>query len=140
VFWEGGRPLQQIEILQRLLTETPLRTLPLWMLGSDDVKERIARRHDDGSGGVEYARAVSALASRDYPTAADLFAKAAARGLHVDTITPLRVYALCMMHKLDEARQVAAGAPRQSAEQQHFWTWIEKAFRINDSAGKPSRG
>jgi hypothetical protein len=39
---EGGRPLQQIEDLHALLTTTPLRTLPLWLLGSDDVKERIA--------------------------------------------------------------------------------------------------
>ena len=130
VMWDGGRPLQQIESLHRLLTETPLRTLPLWILGSDDVKERIARTHEDGTGAVEYARGVSALASRDYPGAAALFAASEQRGFRADPLRPLRVYALCLAGRLDEARQLAQDINASGSDQQHFWDWVRKTFAI----------
>ena len=38
VYREGGRPLRQIQDLDRVLSTTTLRTLPLWILGSDEVK------------------------------------------------------------------------------------------------------
>ncbi|MBI3401854.1 MAG: spermidine synthase [Acidobacteria bacterium] len=37
--WDGGRPLQQIEDLHLVLTQTTLQTLPLWLLGSDAVRQ-----------------------------------------------------------------------------------------------------
>jgi hypothetical protein len=126
VFWDGGRPLQQIESLHWLLTQTPLRTLPLWLLGTDDVKGRIAEQRDDGTGAAEYARALSALAARDYPGAASLLANSEQRGLRGETIRPLRVYALCLAGRLDEARRLAADARPRGAEEQHFWEWIGK--------------
>ena len=70
VFWEGGRPLRQIEHLHWLLTETPLRTLPLWMLGSDETKQAIGEAGDEGSSATAYARGLRALVSRDYRRAA----------------------------------------------------------------------
>ena len=130
VLWDGGRPLAQIENLHWLLTETPLRTLPLWILGSDDVKERIARRGNDGTGAAEYARGLRALVRRDYPGAASAFADAERRGLLGDTIRPLRVYALCLADRLDAARQLAQGIQPSGAEARHFWEWLGSRFGV----------
>src|SRR5262249_14505677 len=70
VFWEGGRPLRQIEDLHDLLTKTPLRTLPLWVLGSDEAKERIAEASGDRTGNAAYARGLRAISVRGYAAAA----------------------------------------------------------------------
>ncbi len=130
VFWDGGRPLRQIENLHWLLTETPLRTLPLWVLGSDDVKERIAWRSNDGTGAAEYARGLTALVARDYLGAASAFADATQRGLQGDTIRPLRVYALCMAGRIDTARELAQGVQPLGVEERHFWEWIGPRFGV----------
>ena len=130
VLWDGGRPLAQIENLHWLLTETPLRTLPFWILGSDDVKERIARRGDDGTGAAEYARGLTALVRRDYPGAAAAFAAAERRGLLGATIRPLRVYALCLANRLDAARQLAPGIQPSGTEERHFWEWLGSRFGV----------
>ena len=130
VFWDGGRPLRQIENLHWLLTETPLRTLPLWILGSDDVKERIAWRSNDGTGAAEYARGLTALVARDYLGAASAFADSEQRGLRGDTIRPLRVYALCLAGRLDAARELAQGVQPRGVEERHFWEWLGPRFDI----------
>ena len=54
VIWEGGKPLAQIEDLDSVLTGSTLRTLPLWILGSDEVKQQIAESVNDGTGTTEY--------------------------------------------------------------------------------------
>ena len=135
VLWDGGRPLQQIESLHWLLTETPLRTLPLWILGSDYVKERIARGHDDGTGAPGYARGLTALAARDYVGAAFLLADAERRGLRGTAIRPLRVYALCLAGRLEDARQLARDVRPRGGEEQHFWEWIGKKFGVGPIVG-----
>ena len=130
VMWDGGQPLAQIQDLHWLLTETPLRTLPLWILGSDDVKARIARRGDDGTGAAEYARGLTALARRNYPGAADALASAERQGLLGDTIRPLRVYALCLAGEMEAAALLARDQAASTAEQRHFWTWIGSRFGV----------
>jgi hypothetical protein len=135
VLWEGGRPLRQIEPLHRLLTETPLRTLPLWMLGSDYVKERIARMRDDGTGAAFYARGLSALASRDYPGAASAFEAAERRGLRGEAILPLRVYALCLAGRQEAAKALASAVRPQGEEERLFWQWIGPKFGVGPFSG-----
>ena len=124
VFWDAGRPVRDIETLHRLLTETPLRTLPLWVMGGDQATESIARRHDDGSGGVMYVRGVTALANRDYPGAAAAFAEAGRRGLSDPALRPMLAYSLTMARRADEARQLI---PAQPADEDHrrFWLWLK---------------
>ena len=128
--WDGGRPLAQIEDLHWLLTETPLRTLPLWILGSDDVRARIAESGDDGTGAAEYARGLTALARRDYPGAVDALASAERRGLAGETVRPLLVYALCLAGELDNATLLARDQTASSPEQRHFWTWLGSRFGV----------
>ena len=134
VMWDGGRPLAQIADLHRLLTETPLRTLPLWMLGSDDVKARIAQQGDDGTGAAEYARGLTALARRDYPGAAAAFAGAERRGLPGEAIRPLRVYALCLAGQIETAAVLAQDRIPRTEEQRHFWTWLGSRFGVGPFA------
>jgi hypothetical protein len=128
--WEGGRPLEQIEDLHAVLTTTTLRTLPLWLLGSDDVKERIAETSAERSGATEYARGVKALAARDYLRAAAHFGESERRGLQGATVRPLLVFALCLAGDLDAARQLARDVSAREPGQQHFWTWLRATFGV----------
>ena len=122
VFWNSGRPVRDIDRLHRLLDETPLRTLPLWVMGSDIVTEAIARRHDDGSGGVMYVRGLTAMANRDYPGAAAAFSEAARRGLSDPALRPMLAYSLAMARRPEEARALI---PAQPADQdRQFWQWL----------------
>jgi len=134
VMWDGGRPLAQIDDLHWLLTETPLRTLPLWVLGSDDTRARIAHRGDDGTGAAEYARGLTALARRDYPGAAAAFGNAERRGLRGEAIRPLRVYALCLSGQLDAAAALTQDQTVRTAEERHFWEWLGSRFGVGPLA------
>ena len=102
VFWDGGRPVRDIEALHQLLTETPLRTLPLWLMNGDAATETIARLHDDGGGGVVYVRGLSALANRDYSGAAAEFTEAVRRGLSESTLRPMLAYSLAMARRAEK--------------------------------------
>lgn len=128
VLFEGGRPLARIETLHRILSETPLRTVPLWMLGSDDVKGGIAARHDDGSGAPIYARGLTALVARDYPGAAAAFAEAEARGLRGDAVRPLRIYALWAAGRREEAQALTATQQPETGDQRAFFRWMEQTL------------
>ena len=126
VYWEGGRPLRHIDALDSLLTTTTLRTLPLWVLGSDEVKQRIAESSVDGSGGTEYARALRALSGRDYTGAAVWFQAAASRGMPGPTLRPLLAYALAKSGRVDLAKALAAGARPADDDERFFWSWLMK--------------
>jgi len=126
VIWEGGKPLAQIEDLDSVLTGSALRTLPLWILGSDEVKQQIAESVNDGTGTTEYARGLRALTGRDYTGAAALFERAQARGLKGPTIEPLRAYALCRAGKTEAAATLARTARPSTDEERHFWTWMNQ--------------
>ena len=129
VFWQSGRPVRDIDRLHRLLSETPLRTLPLWVMGSDTVTEAIARRHDDGSGGVMYVRGLTALANRDYPGAAAAFSEAGRRGLSDAALRPMLAYALARSERTAEAARLAPARPGED-EQTQFWLWLRNKFGI----------
>jgi spermidine synthase len=129
VFLEGGRPLREIDTLHRLLTDTPLRTLPLWLMSGDATTEAIARRHDDGSGGVWYVRGLTALANRDYPGAAAAFGEAEQRGLGEATLRPLRAYALALSRRTGEASRLVPAQPGDD-DQRRFWLWLRHTFGV----------
>ena len=128
--WDGGQPLRQIEDLHLLLTTTPLRTLPLWLLGSDEVKQRIAERSRERSDATEYARGLRALTTREYLRAAAHFGEAERRGLRAATVRPLQVYALCLAGDLDAARLLARGTTPRGPDEFHFWNWLSATFGV----------
>jgi hypothetical protein len=126
VYWEGGRPLRQIEDLDAVLAHTTLRTLPLWILGSDEVKQRIAETSQDTTGAVEYARALRALSGRDFGGAAQWLTAAGARGFRARTLDPLLAYAQLASGRIDVARAMTAAARPQDDDERHFWEWMER--------------
>jgi spermidine synthase len=130
ILWEGARPLQQIEDLHFLLTRTTLVTLPLWLLGSDDVIQRIAEGAVETNGAAAYTRGLYALARRDYPDAISQFAQADSLGIRPPPLRPLLVYTLCLNAKIDTARDLARGIEPANPDEQHFWTWMASEFGV----------
>jgi hypothetical protein len=124
VFWEGGKPLKQIEDLHFLLTKTRLRTLPLWMLGSDEAKQRAAESSDDRTGAVEYARGLRALTIRGYAAAEGFLAEADRRGFGGAQTRALYAYAAWMAGDVDRARAITQQSRPTDADEAHFWEWI----------------
>ena len=127
---EGANPLRRIEQLHALLTQTSLRRLPLWELGSDDVQQTIAESGNDASGSVEYVFGVRALVARNYPAAAVSFAESARRGLRNRTLHPLLAYAWCLSGELDKARDLAGSAQPHDDDERHFWTWLQTTYGV----------
>lgn len=124
VLWEAGDPLRHVGDLNTLLTGTALRTLPLWLLGTDDVRLSIAESMDDGHGTREYARGLRGLSGRDYAGAATLFARAEARGFPAAQARALQAFALQLAGRHEEA--VALGRDRRSGTEAEraFWEWL----------------
>jgi hypothetical protein len=130
VFWEGGRPLLQIENLHALLTGTSLQALPLWLLGSDAVKHRIAEAAPQPSGAVAYEWGLHDLSVRDYTSAVARFEQAERLGLRSPLLGALLTYSLSLTNHADEARKAAAGIQPRTDEEIHFWRWMGQQFDI----------
>ena len=139
VLWEGGQPLRQIEDLHFLLTKTAFETAPLWLLGSDDVKQSIVERASETDGAIEYARGLHALAYRDYSGAVARFERAEALRLQGPTLRPLLVYALCLDGRIDAARALARGIRPANPDEQHFWSWMGLEFNVSPLSRGPGR-
>ena len=126
----------RIAELHRVLTETSLETLPLWLLGSDFDKQAIAERLAEQGrlpAEVDYQRGLRALSRRDYPLAADLLSRRSGG----DT-TPLRdhyaVYALAMSGQLEEARARAAKLPASDDPLvRRYWRFMDVTFGVRPS-------
>ena len=127
---EAANPLRHIDELHALLTETDLRRLPLWELGSNDVIQRIAGDGDDGTGGAEYMLGVRALVARNNRAAAAYFAAAERRGLRTTSTRPLLAYALCRAGDLDAARRLVPATESLSDDERIFWSWMKTQFAI----------
>jgi hypothetical protein len=148
VLLEGAHPLRHIEQLHKTLTTTSLRTLPLWMLGSDELKQRIVEEseaeegtaHEAAEGGHRrperaevagatrqraFMRGVGAMAARDYLSAAAEFQ-------HSDR--PLLVYALSLAGERQVADQLAHMVDPADPDERHFWQWLGRTFRIGPFA------
>ena len=116
--------MRLIDDLNMALTRTTLRTLPLWIMDSDDVKQRIAATGNDGTGTVEYVRGVQLMVSRDYASAASYFGLAERRGLRAPAVRPMLAYALCLAGKIDLSRQIAHTIQPDDADARHFLGWM----------------
>jgi hypothetical protein len=130
VMIEGSNPLRHIAELNALLTQTDLRRLPLWALGSNDVLQRIADAGNDGSGMVEYLQAQRLLVARNYSAAASYLREAQRRGFRPVAARPLEVYALCLAGNLETARERAPATVPADSDERAFWTWIESHFGV----------
>jgi spermidine synthase len=115
---QAGDPLAELAVVHGLLVGTGLRALPLWLLGSDPDEQRAARAAAaKGLGGapIEYRLALGALAQRDFPGAAQRLGRVLARGGSAHPTLALRIYALCMAGRLEEAAPLAERLARTPA-------------------------
>ena len=127
----GGTP-PSIDELASALTEQPLRSPILAALATSEPWIDAARRAASLGATdpfVDEILAIDALADRDYGRAAGLFA-AAERGDHAAQMRPLRVLALGLAGRVQEARSVLASAPRAVApHERQERAWLEQNLR-----------
>jgi spermidine synthase len=138
----ASRPTEEpvLPALHRVLTETSLTTLPLWLMGSNADQQRIVERvAARGTRGplVHYLRGVAAIARRDFEQAERFFGLALALKSDIEQAARLRVFALLMAERRQEAAAAlnalpkpADPSPRDLAER----LWLEeKCGSIPDS-------
>jgi predicted membrane-bound spermidine synthase len=123
-------PLRYISQLDDLLTKTNLRTLPLWILGSNMVLQEVAASGNDGTGLVEYELGARLLIARNYQAAANYFAAAEKLGLRSAWLRPLRVYVLCLAGQLETAERLTPMVGEADQDSRHFWNWMETHFGV----------
>ena len=128
-----------LERLHTSLTETPLRTLPLWQLGSDAFRLEAARRaraRGLADPAIELELALGALAERDWEAAARGLAAARRAGATDGRAHRLEVYALCMAGRPAEARAAAAAlGPARDADERAFPGFLRR--RVDPACAPP---
>jgi spermidine synthase len=114
-----GGPASELPEIHRLIAGTGLRALPLWLLGSDPDEQRALRAAvARGARGapVEYRLGLAALAERDFAAAAQHLQRALTLGQPLRPALDLRIYALCMDGRVDEAAPLARRLARSVAQ------------------------
>ncbi|HUJ78880.1 MAG TPA: hypothetical protein VLY45_01040, partial [Nitrospiria bacterium] len=141
------RPKPGMEEAHRLLLHSPLSTPVLWLLGSDSDIQRIlteAGPSELARPEMQYHLGLRLLADRRYMEAVEPLSRAEAVPEQRDQAFRLRVYALCMAGRTDQARQVAQARLARlitakglkvgvltEADLPPFWAWIKKTFGID---------
>lgn len=142
-FGYGAPPVGMPEV-HRLLTGTGLRTLVLWLLGSDpDVQQVIDAASPDQRADPElqFHLGLRRIAERDYAAAVVALERAEASQQRRTEAFGLRVYALCMAGRIDEAARLARARDAENlrargvppgalddAELPPFWAWMTQTF------------
>jgi spermidine synthase len=117
-----------------VLTGTDLQVLPLWLMKSDVVRQRIvAKVLAEGMAATaetEFQMGVRALAERNYLTAEAKFKRAQDLG-YPSNLAPARVYILCLAGLLSDAEALARDAFRgaqASPSAQQYLKWLAATF------------
>jgi len=128
--YEFGR-LQSMGRIHHILTRTDLATLPLWMLGTHHIWQRIAESLEGEAGAatdeVEYQLGLGALANREYARAAELLGDA--RG-NFRARVPFRLYALCMAGDAEQARIEARFFSGSTPP--NYWSFMEEECGVRN--------
>jgi predicted membrane-bound spermidine synthase len=120
--------------LHELLLETPYKTLPLWMLGTDPEFTDAAGRARPMTALAAEQLAYQALAERDYTEAATQLRVVTARTPQRLHGWRLRVFALCLAGRVEEADQLVhslVGAVPDEADERAFWDYISTSFGVS---------
>jgi hypothetical protein len=141
---QSGDPLAELPTIHGLLVGTRLRALPLWLLGSDADEQRATRaavaRGARGSP-IEYRLGLAALADRDFEGAALRFGRVLALGHPARPALHLRIYALCMAGRLDEAAALAdrlATSPTRDERDDAALRFLAETFALPPRAIGPN--
>jgi spermidine synthase len=124
--------VERLEVLDRLLDDPGLSTLPLWQLGTVGSELRaIDASMAKGGDARPFLRqlAVRALAARDYAGAVELLRRARRNAPRDAGLFQLELYALCRDGRVAEAEAEARGAgdPR-SAGWAPLAAWLRERF------------
>jgi predicted membrane-bound spermidine synthase len=107
---ETHDPARDLAAVDRVLDDTPLRTLALWHIGSnDDLQRAIERAEERGRGGhlVPFARGAEALAARDWAEATRAFRLAYGIEREWRAMLYWWLYALARDGRFEEAARTA---------------------------------
>jgi spermidine synthase len=138
----GGAQALSMDVVDRVLRETDLVSLPLWILGVGvqdlEAAERAAAR-GEASAEIAYARGAGRLAERRFEEAAALFAQAAPAGTappegRVRPAPYLRLYALVRAGDsaaLESAARELASSEKSSAATLGFWGFLRRAYGVD---------
>jgi spermidine synthase len=123
-------PEKVLPTFDRIQSDSSLRTLPLWVLGSTRRAQDQARRAEEAGRvgpAISYERALQAMAEGDYPSAIDgLFGRrSTAKAWY------LRIYALYRADRIQEAREALARTPRRVRDPQ-VERFLEEKFVLAD--------
>jgi len=124
---KGKLRLSGLPELQWALTQTTLRTLPLWLMASGVAEQGIAARQA-AAGRIdplldEYL-GIAAMVARDFRTAATRFAESERHGAEVPQLRLWQALALCLAGASDEALTVIQRS--RSSDDASTWNWIER--------------
>ncbi|MBW2363037.1 MAG: spermidine synthase [Deltaproteobacteria bacterium] len=134
-------PFDHLPRLHRVLQETDLVTLPMWLLGGDADRLRNAERvgeRNPGDAEAQRTLGLAALARRDFAAASE--ALDVAWQAEPDDFSSLYwlVYALCSDQRCDEAMQLATAERERlpdAARDLIFWHWLRRAFGVEVPLG-----
>jgi hypothetical protein len=140
-----GRP-PVIENTHRLLTGSALRTLVLWLLGSDPDVQRIvadAAPSELNSAPMQLHLGISFMSARNYAAAIEPLARAETAPSLRSKAFALRIYALCMSGQTEQAQRAVHERVAQEFHEKRlapdsltdantlsFWPWMEHTFGI----------
>ncbi len=134
--YDGGAATERD--LHAVLTETELRTLPLWLLGTEVEEVAFARKAAAGNGATAKAepiRAFGSLAERDYAAASEWLARARRSDPADARIASLEVYALCLAGETERAgeraRALLSDHP-EAAGSDAYWRFLNETFSLPD--------
>ena len=117
------------------LTESRLVTLPLWLLGSDALRQaaaKSAQAKGSSKASVFYELGLGALADRQYGPAYQLFTQAIQAGGRGPDVAPLTLYSLFMAN--DEGGRRTVIQQLESAERSNLPPWFIPFLRQSAAA------
>ena len=141
---EDRNPSRDLTAVDRILDESPLRTLALWRIGSNrDLERAVARAAERGRGGplIPFTAGARALADREWAGAARAFQ--IAYGIEKRWRDPLYwwLYALARDGRIAEAARTAAreGVPAGRAPHDTaVWTFLVERFPELGASSAPA--
>jgi spermidine synthase len=135
-----------MENTHRLLTGSALRTLVLWLLGSDSDVQRLVANSSPSeldSAPMQLHLGISFISARNYAAAIEPLARAELDSSLHSKAFALRIYALCMSGRTDEAQRAVHERVTQELHEKRlapesltdanllsFWPWMKHTFGI----------
>jgi spermidine synthase len=129
------------ERLHSLISESSLRTMAIWSLGTSaevlSATERSLARGQSPDGAFGRL-AVGALADRDYVLASKYLERQMETSSRNRALRELRLYALCLADRRAEAERLANSSPGwlpRDARSRRYWEWMRRTFGLKVPLG-----